>query len=187
MEKIPEEQKQYITTMKDMLTAKDNDIANKDLVINTLKTNKPKPKEELKPKEEELDDTDPYASSFKKLNDRLDAMDANATGNQEKNWKNNLVAFAQKTPDIAKYVKDMDVLMEEHPTLRNDVPTLYTMAKTVAERRNTKLEEKKKDLNIVKDAKRFSTETDSSARQTVTTGGNAKSIAEAFEIAEKEK
>ena len=190
LDDIPEAQRPIFKKLIDTTESLTNEVAKRDLIINTLKDVKTLATEEKeKPKTEEekvlgvLDKTDPYAPVFQKLSDAIEGIKLDKQKNTDEEFKNNLISFAKENKDIVRYVTDMDNLIEQHPSLKADIPKLYILAKAVHERRTTQEKTKKEDLQ--KDPNRFRTESSGMSGRNVTELSNAKSIQEAFEMVEK--
>lgn len=191
LDDIPEAQRPIFKRLIDTTENLTNEVAKRDLIINTLKDVRQKPKEEEKKKDQEneekilgiLDKSDPYAPAFQKLFDEIQGFKTAKVKDAEKDFETNLIAFAQSNKDVVRYVKDMDDLLEEHPTLRGDIPKLYTLAKSIHERRENAKSSKKEELGT--DRKRFSTERSGMSSEHVSSPQNFKTLADAFEDAEK--
>lgn len=187
IDKIPEEHRKAFQIALDTIENLKNESSKKDLMLEGMKTaisSVPKEKEKEKEKEKVLgvvDVDDPYAPAFKTIADSINELKNIFTRGTEKDFKTELINFAKEHKDIVRYTKDMDLLIEEHPSLRNDIPKLYTLAKSITEGREKKSGDKKNQIN--NDSRRFSTENSGVARDNVTNIQNSKTINDAFEKA----
>jgi len=77
-------------------------------------------------------------------------------------------------------------LMQKHPTLAGDIPTLYKLAKDSAEKRDEISRNKKDELDRSNGAEKFKTESSGTSSSRVTSITNVKSISEAFDASEKQ-
>jgi hypothetical protein len=154
-----------------------NELAKRDLVIQTLQSVKAKEKEDPPKVDEEKDEfglekDDQYAPVFKKMFDAIGDLKTDKVVDAKAEFETNLKSFADKNKDIVQYANDMDKIGKEHPTLMTDIPKLYTLAKKMAEGRKTQQKR---------------TETTGNPSSTVIPIQQGKTIAEAFELAEGAK
>jgi hypothetical protein len=190
LEDIPEKQRPIFKTLLETVEKQTNEISKRDIMLDAIKKFAPKPekkeekKESKENKEKEkilgvLDPDDPYAPAFKTLADMIGNISKGKEVNEEEQFEEEIKSFAQEHNDIVRYVKDMDKLLEKHPTLKKDIPTLYEMAKKVAEGRTAKVTKFKQE--------KYQTEKGGMSGDKVDEiKGNAKSINEAFELSEKQ-
>lgn len=182
LEDIPEEHRSLFKKAIDTIEAQTNEISKRDIMLNTLKDYVPKDKPKDKPKDEDekilgvLDKDDPYAPAFQKLADAISGISKASEMDQEKKFQEDVTNFAKENPDIVRYAQDMDKLLAEHPSLQNDIPKLYLLAKNINERRDVKSKDRPK-------RNRQSGERSGVANSNVTDIKNYKSIDEAFEAA----
>lgn len=151
LETIPEELRESVKAELDARDDKigklDNTIASQGLAIDSLKESFEKAGggKVIDEKKEEnafgLKEDDFYLPIFKKLGDGINEIKGALTGNAKNDFNSKLEIFATKNPDIVKYAKDMDELIKRHPTMGNDLPTLYKMGKDISERREAKRKE----------------------------------------------
>jgi len=174
---IPEEHRPIFKRAMGIIEEQTNEISRRDIMIDALKT--VKPKEEAK--EEKvlgvLEPDDPYAPAFKKLSDAIEVISSRGQVDKAKTFETSLKEFAADHKDIVRYVKEMDQLLVDHPTLQSDVPKLYTLAKSTKEGR-----EKLSKHETVKPQR---TETSGMPTSNVDNLTQGKSISEAFDLAEK--
>jgi hypothetical protein len=198
LEDIPEKHRPVFQTLMETKSNLENELAKKDLTIDTLKDatksiitqTKTQTKTEDKTDSDEkvlgvLDPQDPYAPAFQTLANMIDGIKTESTVDKEKQWENNLRNFAKENKDIAKYAKTMDALVDEHPTLRSDIPKLYRLAKSIHEGRDKKAGDKIEDIKKTEDANRFRTESSGISNANVQEIAEVKSISDAFNLAEK--
>lgn len=195
LEKIPEEHRKVVKGLMDQSEEFRNDISKRDIVIDTLKTTastlaQQYEKDKKTGKQDDPDEKilgviekdDPHAPAFLALANQVKTLAAsNAAGNED-NFAKDVVSFAEKNKDMFQYAKDMDTILKEHPTLRNDVPKLYALAKTINERRDKKTKTGKQDLDRKSNALRFTTENSGMSSENVNDLPGAKTIGEAFDI-----
>lgn len=195
IEDIPEEQRPIFQKLLDERKDFGNEIAKRDLAIKTMRDFIPKDKEP-EPKEKDvkkesifgLDADDPYAPAFQKLADMIGGIQQKEVTDREDNFKSNLISFAQKNKDIVKYAEDMDFIRDQlkpNSPLRFDVPRLYELAKQNAERRANTNQDKVTDLNRQKKAKKLASESGGLSLDNTQDIVESKSIADAFDAAEK--
>ena len=193
LDDIPEKQRPIFQKLIDNAENLTLEVSKRDIVIKSLKDAVGagiKQTQEKDPDKKEkilgvLESDDPYAPAFQKIADAIEGISAKGKVDKEKEFETNLIGFAKENKDIVKYVKDMDALLEKHPTLKGDIPTLYTMAKNISERRLIKASDKKDELEKQKNANRFRSEGSGISGTNVVGISNAKTISEAFDLAEK--
>lgn len=179
LEKIPEEHRPYFQLALDTIENQKNDISKRDLMLEGVKKVLPKKEEKKKEvKEDEkvlgvLDPSDPYAPAFQTLADMVNGLKEEKEVDTEEQFKQNLVSFAEKNPDITRYVKEMDELVDEHPSLLNDIPKLYTLAKNLKGGKQQKKQKTGEGSGI-------------SHSNVTHISGEAKTINEAFDMATKQ-
>jgi hypothetical protein len=196
LEKIPEEHRAAVKTAieagKTRVGELENQVAQKDLTINTLQSSfekaaSGKPVEEKKDAGEKLfgvsDKDDYYNPAFVKIAEDLKTIRSAISGKDTDTFMGNLESFATKNPDIAKYAVDMDRIAAEHPTLLKDIPKLYTLGKGVHDRRAEKEEKVRKSTEREINAAALGSETGGTASGKVQPG-QVKTITEAFENAQ---
>lgn len=199
LDDIPEAQRPIFKKLMDQSENLTNELAKSNLIINTLKTtptlrdqqnNKSDDKED-KNKDDKvlgtLDKDDPYAPLFLKLAESIDNLSTQKIKDEDAEFKRNIQAFAKDHKDIFRYVKDMDMLLIEHPSLVNDIPKLYTLAKTINTGREQKSNEKKEEINKIKNLNNFRIERSGMSGQNASDITNAKTIEEAFNLAVEQK
>ena len=185
---IPEEHRPIFKKAVDIINAQTNELAKRELVIKTLKETKQEPiikKEEQEESVFGLEPTDPYAKVFKSLSDEIKSLKSEKVTNTQEVFKNNIITFVKENPDTVQYVKEMDAILVEHPTMGKDIPTLYKMAKDLKERRATLQKNKKDELAREEKAGNFKLESGGPAPHNVREIKEAKSITQAFDFAEK--
>ena len=175
LEDLPEEQRPIFEKALGLLNEQTNELAKKDLVIQTLQSTQKEP-DPVKPTDEEkgifgLEKDDPYVGAFQQLNDAISGISKKTEVDAEKEFKTNLKKFAGKNPDIVRYANDMDRIREDHPTLITDIPKLYSLAKQVVERR--------------KEKPKPTTESTGTSPNNIVQIQQGKTIAEAFSLAEQ--
>ena len=196
LDDIPEKQRPIFKKLIDDSENYQNEIAKRDLAIRTLQSvtanipDKTQNHNQNQNQEEKvlgvLEKDDPYAPAFQKIADSINSISKSNERNKEEDFKNNLISFAKENKDIVRYVQDMDKLVEEHPSLKRDIPKLYLLAKTVGERREGKVKQKKDEMKREGNADTFSTEISGMSNQNVSDIPSSKSIADAFEVAQKQ-
>lgn len=176
IEDIPEEHRPIFEKAMGIIEEQTNELSRRDLMIDTLKSVKPVVKE---PEEEE--ETDPVQMKFKALEAEIATLKSGKVVDEQKEFETNLKEFASKNKDIVRYAKDMDQLLVEHPTLTRDIPKLYALAKSINERRENLVSDKKDELSPRRNV------TESSGMPTANVGNatQGKTIGEAFDLAEK--
>jgi hypothetical protein len=187
LEDITEEQRPIFEKALNIINDQTTELSKRELIINTLKEDRVKPQTVIDEDKEEkilgvLDTDDQYAPAFKKLADAIEGISKKDEINEQEQFEENLKTFAIKNKDIVKYVKDMDKLLFKHPTLSNDIPTLYHLAKNISEGRE-KLKGNKREELESKDNLVF--ENSGQSLGNVTNITQAKTIGEAFELAQK--
>jgi hypothetical protein len=199
LDDIPEEQRPIFKKLKDTLDQQTNELAKRDLALKTMKdaviaAQRTQPKNnDNKDTDNNEDDKvfgilpadDPYAPVFKKLGDTLDQIKNANQKDTEAEIRQNIQNFATQNPDMVQYAEDMDKLVAAHPTLINDIPTLYNMAKQVKEGRKAKVENKKNDMNRSNNARNHITESPGFSNANVVETKESKSIGEAFANAQE--
>jgi hypothetical protein len=186
-EKLSESEKKIYQALSSENEELKNEVSKRDILIDAMKKaqaniHQPKDKKEGDEEEKEekilglLDKDDQYAPAFSKLANMIVGVAKKSQVTEEKSFKEGVVDFAKKNKDIVRYVKEMDELLVEHPTLKKDIPKLYKLAKNTAEERG-KL--KKNDKT------QFVTERSGVSSSNVTDMPGSKTISEAFELAEK--
>ena len=104
------------------------------------------------------------------MQDEINLLKNNNMTDAKEKFETDLKSFAGENPDIVRYVKDIDNIAIEHPTLMADIPKLYTLAKRMAEGRKTKRKE---------------TETPGTSTDKVIPIQQSVTIAGAFDLAQK--
>ena len=166
LDDIPEEQRPIFEKAMGIIEEQTNEISRRDLMIETLKSVKP---EEKPPKVDDPPDED-EDPRFKVMQDEINSLKSANVVDAKVEFETNLKEFASKNKDIVRYVKDMDILLKDHPTLQNDIPKLYELAKSVHEGREN--------------PRKHTTETSGMSSQHVTAKSESKTIGEAFDLAE---
>ena len=191
LDDIPEAQRPIFEKMIATMDEQTNAIASRDIAMNTMKEalvlaqqKEPEKKEEKK-EVFGLAEDDPYAPAFSKLSEMIGEIKSANTVDTQKEFETNLVNFAQKNKDIVRYVQDMDKLIEEHPTLKGDVPKLYTLAKSISERRTGLEKDKKDDLERQRELNAHRSESPGMSGEHASGIVQSGTIAEAFDAAEK--
>ena len=186
IEDLPEEQRPIFKRAMGIIDSQTNKIAGQELVIKTLKETSKIPEKGGEKEEKGLiDENDPYAPMFKELRDEIHSLKSEKVQDVQKIFKNNITSFVKKTPDMVRYVKEMDAILIEHPTMGKDIPTLYKMAKDLKEGRAKAQKEKNDDLDRQGNAGMSTTEMGGTASHLTRQVTAAKSIGEAFDLAEK--
>lgn len=193
LDDVPENLQPVFKKMKETLDTTQNEIAKRDLVINTLKdqfnagnrgssdNNNNNDNDEDEKILGVLDKSDPYAPVFQKLAEAINGIQQSTTVNKEQEFISNLKSFAQENPDIVRYANTMDKIVEKHPTMKGDIPTLYNMAKSMQERRDDKANDKKNEVNRHRNARNFSNESPGASGRNSIEVVESKSIADAME------
>jgi hypothetical protein len=193
LDDVPENLQPVFKKMKETLDTSQNEIAKRDLVINTLKDqfnagNKGNDNNNNNNNNNDdekvlgvLDKDDPYAPVFQKLAEAVDGIKQKTTVDKEQEFIGNLKSFAQENPDIVRYAETMDKIVEKHPTMKEDIPTLYNMAKSMQERRDTKANDKENEVNRHRNARSFSNESPGASSRNSVDVVESKSISEAME------
>ena len=117
-----------------------------------------------------LEEDDPYLPVFKSFAQKINSIGVKSPQQLEAEFETNIQAFAAENKDIVQYVKEMDGLVKDHPTLKQDVPKLYQLAKAMKGG-----EEKSKQ----------SSETTGNTSRDVVQTVQSKSLSEAFDSAQK--
>lgn len=197
VDKLPEDQKKYFSTLNSELENLKNEVSKRDLAIGELQKavrltseNQNKQNNQDNKKEEKilgvLDPEDPYAPAFQKIMEAVDNVKQEIPRRDpSKEFQENIVKLAKENPDIVRYVKDMDSLLQAHPTYINDVEGLYQSAKAMSERRKSTESNKRKSVEAQGNAINFKTESSGMSNQNVRPPDNVKSISEAFNLAMK--
>ena len=173
LEDLPEEQRPIFEKALGLLNEQTNELAKKDLVIQTLQSTQKDPDPVVDDEKDELglEKDDQYAPIFNKLFNAIEGISKKTEVDAEKEFKTNLKSFAKDNSDIVRYANDMDRIANEHPTLMNDIPKLYSLAKQVVERR--------------KEKPKPTTESTGTSPNNVVQIQQGKTIAEAFSLAEQ--
>lgn len=194
LDDVPENLQPVFKKMKETLDTSQNEIAKRDLVINTLKdqfnagrsSNNDTQNNNNNTGEDEkvlgvLDKDDPYAPVFQKLADSINGIKENVSVDKEQEFIDNLKSFAEKNPDIVRYAQTMDKIVDKHPTMKEDISTLYNMAKSMQERRDNKANNKEDEVNRHRNARNFSNESPGASGRNSVDVVESKSIADAME------
>jgi hypothetical protein len=168
LEKIPEDQREVVSNMMEQYK---NDIAAKDLTIQTMNQmiEKTKPKEEHKVEEKE-EEEDPYLKEIRSLREEITSLRNERHQNTEEKFMDDVRSFAKDNPDIVRYATDMDNLRKN---LRPDSPLMYDVQSLYSFVKKEKGGEKK-----------FQTERSGVSARNTQKIQQANSMAEAFENAE---
>ena len=185
LEDIPEKERPIFKKALDIIENQTNEISKRDLMLEALKGVVKQPekqtKQENKTDDEKilgvLDKTDPYAPAFLKLAQAIEGIGSRLKSTDEKDFKTRVEEFAKEHKDIVRYAKEMDGLLTQHPTLQNDIPKLYNLAKMTKERRDELGDNKKDRTGQFEKSGTSSTQTNEIT--------NASSIGAAFDAAEK--
>ena len=197
LESIPEEHREAVKTA---LGAKDTEIgglknenASQGLAIDKMTqafkgAGGQKTTEETDTEDEDifgLGKDDFYAPVFKKLNDGIESIKTGMNNNVQDNWQGDLESFAQKNPDIVRYAKDMDRIVEKHPTMKNDLPQLYKMGKEIFEGREATQKKAREQNDRENNANTNANESGGTGKDKIG-AGQASTIADAFEQAKSQ-
>jgi hypothetical protein len=175
LDDLDEKARPIVEKAMGLISDQTNTIAARDLQIQTLMSVH-KEKEPEKKKEEKEEDLDENETRFRKLESSIEGLKTATTVDTEAEFETNLRAFAEKNKDTVRYVSDIQKLVDDHPTLKTDVPKLITLAKSVFERRE----------ELKKEPKKKTTETSGFDVKNVSDLTQGKTISEAFDNAEKQ-
>jgi hypothetical protein len=197
---VPEDQRPFVQKLIEERENLTNEVSKRDLMINTMRdmvgnnqNNQNRNNSDNNNNDNKDDDKilgvgkdDPYfelANAVNTISGKLSSMDEEKAKNAKTSFEQNLVSFAQENKDVVRYAKDMDALIDEHPTLKNDIPKLYKLAKAVGEGRENKSNQKKEELSNTNSGLR--SESSGVPNASVKDLSNVKSIEDAFDLAWK--
>lgn len=175
--KLPDEAKTVFKTMLDTINDSKNQLAGKDLVINTLKTvHVEKPVAPAAPAEEI---TDPVLKEIQDLKNELATIKRASTKTVEETFKDGIKSLVsnKETQDVVRFVPEMKTLLQQHPSLATDVNGLYYLAKL----KSTGGKTKEKDETVNQNKK--VTEMSTFANRDVASAKRYSSLEEAYDAA----
>jgi len=131
-----------------------------------------------------IDNEDHYAPALKTLSDKIISLEQKLGNTALEGWKKDLAVFAEKNPDVFKVKNDMDKLANENPTLLKNIPNLFKLAKVIHGEREEVQKKGRKDHERKKKAAESGSETVGTPGDRTSPGGNAKTMMEAFDLAQ---
>jgi len=187
LDDIPEKERPIFKKLLDTVNEKTNELAKNDIIIKTLRSTYTEKKEEKKEdkKDDNDDETDPIKKELKTLRQELLEIKQGKEVNREEQAKEDIVNYLKEHKDAIRYVQDADKLLAKHPTLKYDAENLFDLAKKSYDTRTGKQKNKQDEINREKTARNKQTESFGTSSTRVSDVSNAKSISEAFELAEK--
>lgn len=130
----------------------------------------------------ELEEGDKLASILEAVEQKISAIEKSFQTAEESEFVSQVREFAKTHSDLATIAPIMDRIVEQHPTLKNNLNLLYKIAKGVHTDKKTQEDETKTFYDRVAEAKAKGSET-SGVSSDLTQPGEAKTIEEAFDKA----